>query len=61
MPAERYGRRTSIDATGLAQNGGQDAALAPACSLHAMDPQPEAYEPHLDVDFTKLNPEGEAG
>jgi hypothetical protein len=29
-------------------------------STHELDLAPEAYEPHLDVDFTKLNLEGEA-
>ena len=29
-------------------------------STHELDLPPEAYEPHLDVDFTKLSPENEA-
>ncbi|MFV5997238.1 hypothetical protein ACNPQM_33810 [Streptomyces sp. NPDC056231] len=37
MPLEQYGRRTSVDAIGLAQDEGQDAALARACSLHALN------------------------
>jgi hypothetical protein len=29
-------------------------------STHELDLPTEAYEPHLDVDFTKLSPENEA-
>ncbi|MFJ5900869.1 hypothetical protein ACIQFZ_36900 [Streptomyces sp. NPDC093064] len=34
MPAEQYGRWPNIDATAFTQVGGQDVALAWACSLH---------------------------
>ncbi|MFJ9034435.1 Tn3 family transposase [Streptomyces sp. NPDC102274] len=36
VPPEQYGRWTSVDTADLAQEGGQDAALALACSLHAL-------------------------
>lgn len=39
-----FGRWTSVDDTGFAQDGGWDAALAVACSLHAMR---GGYEPTL--------------
>lgn len=40
MPAEQIGRWTSVDNTDFAQDGGRDAALAVACSLHAMNEVP---------------------
>lgn len=40
MPAEQIGRWTSVDNTDFAQDGGRDAALALACSLHARNEVP---------------------
>ncbi|WP_279433199.1 hypothetical protein [Micromonospora sp. KC213] len=36
MPAEQIGRWTSVDNTDVARDGGRNAALSVACSLHAM-------------------------
>ena len=45
MPAEQIGRWTSVDNTDFAQDGGQDAALALACSLHAMNEVSKGVKP----------------